>query len=100
MLIDSQIRNAKYNYARTRIRLQDINGLYYEVIDTTSKKGAFSAIARDSVGTFLLGPIGLAAALSAKNKGTYLVAFKFRNGKKSLIECDHKAYKAIVKAPF
>lgn len=71
-----------------------------EVIDSTSRKSAFSAIARGTVGTMLLGPIGLAAALSAKSKGTYLVALEFRNGKKALVECDQKVYKAIVKALF
>ncbi len=72
----------------------------YEVIDSTSQKSATSAIARGAVGSFFLGPLGLAAALSAKSKGTYLVALYFHNGKRSLVECDQRVYKTIVKALF
>ena len=72
----------------------------YEVVDETSHKSATSAIARGAVGSFFLGPLGLAAALSAKSKGTYLVALYFCNGKKALVECDQKVYNAIVKALF
>jgi len=47
------------------------------------------------VGGFLLGPVGLLAGLSAKNKRTHSVAVQFKDGRKSLIEMDDKIYKAI-----
>ncbi len=72
----------------------------YEVLDASSKKSAGSAIARAGVGALFLGPIGLAAGLSAKSKGTYTISLDFHNGKKSLIEVDDKIYKAMVKNLF
>lgn len=72
----------------------------YEVVDETSRKSAGSAIARAGVGAFFLGPIGLAAGLSAKSKGVHTLAIQFKDGKKSLIEVDDKIYKAIVTKMF
>ena len=40
------------------------------------------------------------AALTAKKKGEYSVALKWKNGKKSLLEIDEKTYKTIVKNLF
>lgn len=34
--------------------------------------------------------------LSAKKKGVYIVAVKFRNGKKSLIEINDKIFKTLI----
>ncbi len=49
----------------------------------------------------MLGPVGaVAGVMSAKNKGTYQIAIKFKNGEKSLIEVDDKIYKAIIQACF
>lgn len=76
------------------------NVSYYEEIDNSTSKSATSAVARGAIGAALLGPIGLAAALSAKNKGVHLVALQFSDGKRSLVECDDKIYKGIVKAMF
>lgn len=68
----------------------------YEVVSEGEKKRAGRAV----VGTILAGPLGLAVgALSAKTKGM-LVAVEFKDGKKSLIECDKKTYEAIVKKCF
>ena len=72
----------------------------YEVVDETSRKSAASAVGRAAVGSLLLGPIGLAAALSAKSKGTHIVAIQFKDGNKSLLEVDDKIYKAIVTKVF
>lgn len=66
----------------------------YEVIDEGEKKVAGRAVA----GAILAGPLGLAVgALSAKAKGI-LIAIEFTDGKKSLIECDQKTYKAVLKS--
>ena len=72
----------------------------YEVITDEQRKSAASGIMRGAVGAALLGPVGLLAAISAKNKGTYNIAIKFRNGKNSLVEFDDKMYKALMKKMF
>ncbi|ASA23514.1 hypothetical protein [Paenibacillus donghaensis] len=68
----------------------------YEVMNETHSKSATSAVGRGLVGGFLLGPVGLLAGLSAKSKGTHVLAIQFKDGKKSLIEVDEKIYKAII----
>lgn len=72
----------------------------YEVVDESSRKSAASAVGRAAVGGFLLGPVGLAAALSAKSKGIHTVAIQFKDGSRSLLEVDDKIYKAIVTKVF
>ena len=72
----------------------------YEVVDETSRKSASSAVGRAAVGGLLFGPIGLAAGLSAKSKGTHTVAIQFKDGCGSLLEVDDKIYKAIVTKVF
>jgi len=73
----------------------------YEVLDETKTKSAMSIAGRGLIGGFLLGPAGmLAGALSAKAKGSYIVAIQFKDGKKSLLEVDEKIYKAFTKQLF
>lgn len=72
----------------------------YELITDEHRKSASSGIARGAVGVALLGPVGLLAGLSAKNKGIYTIAIKFKDGCNSLIEVDDKIYKSIVKGMF
>lgn len=72
----------------------------YEVITEEQRKSAASGIARGAVGAALLGPVGLLAGLSAKNKGTYNVAIKFKDGKNSLVEIDDKIYKELMRIMF
>ncbi len=72
----------------------------YEIINNEQHKSAVSGITRGLVGG-MLGPVGaVAGVMSAKNKGTYQIAIKFKNGDKSLIEVDDKIYKAIIQACF
>ena len=78
------------------IPLTKANVTEYEVLDESSRKSAASAVGRAAVGAFFLGPIGLAAGLSAKSKGVHTVAIQFVDGKKSLLEVDDKIYKAIM----
>jgi hypothetical protein len=68
----------------------------YEVIDERTYKSTSSAILRGIVGTTLFGGVGLLAGLSAKPKGIYILAIKFKDGKQSLIEVDEKVYKCII----
>ena len=70
----------------------------YEMITEETRKSASSGILRGAVGAALLGPVGLLAGVSAKNKGVYTIAIVFKDGKKSLIEIDEKIYKAFIKA--
>ncbi len=72
----------------------------YEIITEDTRKSAASGIARGAVGAALLGPVGLLAGLSAKNKSTVVVAIRFKDGKNSLIEIDDKIYKLLVKGMF
>ena len=72
----------------------------YEVVDATTRVSAASAVGRAAVGSLLLGPIGLTAALSAKSKGIYTIAIQFKDGKRSLLEVDDKIYKAIIRKVF
>ncbi|MGE6514607.1 hypothetical protein [Lysinibacillus sphaericus] len=62
----------------------------YELITEEHRKSAVSGVSRGLVGGVLLGPVGLLAGLSAKNKGTHVVAIEFKDGKKSLLEIDDK----------
>lgn len=80
----------------------------YEIITEEIRKSGTSALLRGAAGIALLGSIGALAALSAKNKTTYLIAIEWdaqflnskdkKKGNKSLIEIDEKLYKALVKS--
>lgn len=72
----------------------------YDVMDEESRKSATSAVGRAAVGTFLLGPVGLLAGVTAKRKGIYTIAIEYHNGGKSLIEIDEKRYKLLIKKLF
>ena len=72
----------------------------YELITDEQRKSAASGVIRGAVGATLLGPVGLLAGLSAKNKGIYTVAIKFKDGKNSLLEVGDKFYKALIKTMF
>lgn len=72
----------------------------YDVITEDVRKSASSGIARGAVGAALLGPVGLLAGLSAKNKSTVTIAIRFKDGKNSLIEIDEKIYKTFVSGMF
>lgn len=72
----------------------------YEVITDEHRKSAASGVIRGAVGATLLGPVGLLAGLSAKNKGIYTIAIKFKDGKNSLVEIDDKIYKNLIKILF
>lgn len=72
----------------------------WQIVDSTSRTSATSAVMRGAIGAFLLGPIGIAAALSAKKKGTHLIAVEFANGKQCLLEVDDKMKEKIIKAMY
>lgn len=72
----------------------------YEIITEEKRKSGTSAIFRGAAGTAILGPVGILAGLTAKNKGTYTIAVAFKSGKRSLICMDDKFYKIFLKNVF
>lgn len=72
----------------------------YEVIDQEKNKSAGSTILKAGVGSLFLGPIGLLAGVAGKQKGIYLIAIVFKDGKKSLLEVDEKVYKSLISKMF
>ncbi len=72
----------------------------YELITEDKVKSGTSAILRGMAGIAVLGPVGILAGLSAKNKGIYTIAIQWKDGKKSLIEIDDKLYKKFVTEMF
>lgn len=72
----------------------------YELITEEHRKSAISGVSRGLVGGALLGPVGLLAGLSAKNKSTHTLAIEFTDGKRSLIEIDDKIYKSFIQRMF
>ena len=79
----------------------------YEIITEETRKSGTSMILRGAVGVALLGGAGVLAALTAKNKNTYIIAIEWNNqflnskekkkGTKSIIEIDDKIYKRFIK---
>ena len=58
------------------------------IIDTDTTKSASSAILRGGAGVVLLGGVGIAAALSAKNKKTHQVMITFSDNKECVAVVD------------
>lgn len=79
----------------------------YEVVTEDTRKSGTSMMLRGAVGIALLGNVGVLAALSAKNKSTYIIAIEWnknflnskekKKGTKSIIEIDEKIYKKLIK---
>ena len=57
-----------------------------------------SALLRGGLGAALLGPVGLLAGLSAKNKNSKIIALKFNDGQECVVDVDDKVFKAILKS--
>ena len=82
------------------IDLNKTNVESYELITEDKMKSGTSAILRGALGAAILGPVGILAGLTAKNKGIYCVAIQFKDGKKSLLEVDDEIYKGLIKSLF
>jgi len=85
---------------KTNIQLTKEEAKRYEVLDAEERKSATSGILRAGIGTVALGPIGLAAGLSAKRKDIYTVSIEFWDGKRSLVEINEKSYKRLIQDMF
>lgn len=69
----------------------------YEIISGNTRKSMSSSIIRGAIGGALFGTPGMmAGGLSAKNKTIYTIAVRFKDGKRSVIEIDDKAYTAFM----
>lgn len=81
-------------YNELEIRKSNIT--QYEIITEEHMKSGTSAIMRGALGAAVLGPVGILAGLTAKNKSIHTIAIEWKDGNKSLIEVDDKIYKVII----
>ena len=73
----------------------------YTLVADDHRKSATSGIIRGLIGGYFFGSAGMLGGIfSAKNKGIYIVAIEFRDGRRSLIEVDDKRYKALIRRVF
>ena len=64
----------------------------YQLLSSSNNISGASAASRAALGAFLVGPIGLAAGLTAKRKEIYTVQVVWGNGMSSVIEFDPDGY--------
>lgn len=89
-----ELKNAQKEPIRIFFNKKNIESI--QLVDTDSKKSASSAIARGYVGGVLLGPVGLLAAVSAKNKKSFSINITWKDGEKSIVTLDDKMYKTLI----
>lgn len=77
------------------VKITKENVANYEVLDKTMRTSSSSALGRATLASCFLGAAGVAAAMGAKQKGTYWIAIEFKDGKRSLLEVDDKLFRAI-----
>lgn len=70
------------------------------VVDETTKSGLKSGVIRAAMGGLVLGPIGLAAGLTARSSKEITLSVDFKNGKRCMIEVDNEIYKRILKCMY
>ena len=80
--------------------LDSSNVVSIDVVDQDTRRSATSAVGRAAIGGALLGPIGLAAGLSAKKKGIYTISITYRTGERSLAEVNERGYRALLTANY
>lgn len=68
------------------------------LLDEDSEVSVASAATRGFIGEMLFGPIGLAAAATAKRSGIHVLEIEFRDGKRSVLEVDDKVYASICRS--
>jgi len=86
---------------KKNLRLDNSTIENYELITDECRKSASSFAARRIIGGALIGPIGIVdGELTAKNKGKFIVAIKFKDGKESLLEINDMIYKNLAKNCF
>ena len=93
------IRDGSFGFGK-KIFINKENVLEYEIIGEEVSTSATSAVVRGAIGAALLGPAGIAVALSAKKKGIHTLAIQFKDGKRSLVEVDNTIFKSIQQLMF
>lgn len=72
----------------------------FELVTEDSRKSATSGILRGAAGAALLGPVGLLAGVSAKNKNKFTVAIEYHNGERDLLIMDKPEYERFYNIMF
>ncbi len=67
----------------------------FEIIDESSEISVASAAARGFIGEMLFGPIGLAAAGTARRDERYIVGIVLRDGQRSVLDVDGDLFRMI-----
>lgn len=67
-----------------------------ELIDETSEVSRVGAATRGFIGELLFGPIGLAAAATARRDEVHTVEITFKDGRKSTLELDGELYALLL----
>lgn len=96
----------KKGFSKIKINKETVEE--YEVEDQDSKKSASSGLLRGltagAAGALVAPPVAIVGAaaglISSKNKRSFIVAIKFKNGKRSLLAIDDKTYKTLMKVLF
>lgn len=70
------------------LKLDVSNVAEIEVIDESSEKSVASAATRGFIGEMLFGPIGLAAAGTARRDERCILGIVFRDGQRSVLDVD------------
>lgn len=71
-----------------------------DVMSMDQRKSASSSIVRGALGAAVLGPVGVLAGLSGKNKTSITAKIRFTDGKQSLVDIDDRVYKLLLQATF
>lgn len=66
-----------------------------EIIDESSEISVANAATRGFIGEMLFGPIGLAAAGTARRDERYIVGIVFRDGQRSVLDVDGDLFRMI-----
>lgn len=73
----------------------------YEAVGNTSLESAANAAVRGYVGASIGGKLGAGIGLlTAKKTGGNVIAVKFKDGKRSVLKLDNKAFQAFVSQCF
>lgn len=69
------------------------------IVGEDSRKGAMSTVTRGAVGAALLGPVGLVAAATGKNKKTTTFVIEYSDGSRDTktVKTNSSEYKKLVK---
>lgn len=73
------------NIALSKRTVKDVG-----IVDTSTTKSASSAVLRGGAGAILFGPVGIAAALSAKNKKEHQILITFKDNKECVAIVDNE----------